>query len=166
MNKYERLKIELASAGTGKMKAFGNSMLPILKSGSLLTFARAVDYDIGDIVFCKVKGRYIDAHKIIKSEAGKGFLIANNHGGSGKDKRNLVTITDGTNHPGMRRVEDAITAHVRAGNTVDVIVKPIYKGNNLIPESVHIFAMDQNHNIIANHNIPNGAFQHHKSGCC
>jgi len=80
MNKYERLKIELASAGTGKMKAFGNSMLPILKSGSLLTFARAVDYDIGDIVFCKVKGRYIDAHKIIKSEAGKGFLIANNHG--------------------------------------------------------------------------------------
>jgi hypothetical protein len=80
MNKYERLKNELASAGTGKMKAFGNSMLPILKSGSLLTFTRTTDYKIGDIVFCKVKGRYIDAHKIIKSEAGKGFLIANNHG--------------------------------------------------------------------------------------
>lgn len=28
MNKYERLKNELASAGTGKMKAFGNSMQP------------------------------------------------------------------------------------------------------------------------------------------
>jgi hypothetical protein len=40
MNKYKRLKIELASAGTGKMKAFGNSMLPILKSGSLLTSHR------------------------------------------------------------------------------------------------------------------------------
>ena len=62
------------------MKAFGNSMLPILKSGSLLTFVRATDYKIGDIVFCKVKGRYIDAHKIIKCEAGKGYLIANNHG--------------------------------------------------------------------------------------
>ena len=80
MNKYERLKTELASAGSGKMKAFGSSMLPILKSGSLLTFIRAEDYKVGDIVFCKVKGRYIDAHKIVKSEAGKGFLIANNHG--------------------------------------------------------------------------------------
>ena len=49
MNKYERLKNELASAGSGKMKAFGNSMLPILKSGSLLTFVRATDYGIGDI---------------------------------------------------------------------------------------------------------------------
>ncbi|MBS1663370.1 MAG: S24 family peptidase [Bacteroidetes bacterium] len=80
MNKYERLKNDLASAGTGKMKAFGNSMLPVLKSGSLLTFTQAADYNIGDIVFCKVKGRYIDAHKIIKIEPGKGYLIANNHG--------------------------------------------------------------------------------------
>ncbi len=55
-------------------------MLPILKNGSLLTFAQATNYDVGDIVFCKVKGRYIDAHKVIKVEAGKGFLIANNHG--------------------------------------------------------------------------------------
>lgn len=80
MNKYERLKQELESAGTGKMKCFGNSMLPILKSGSLVTFNKADSYDIGDIVFCKVKGRYIDAHKIIKKDARKGFLIANNHG--------------------------------------------------------------------------------------
>jgi hypothetical protein len=80
MNKYERLKAELASAGTGKMKAFGNSMLPILKSGSLLTFIQAPEYKIGDIVFCKVRGRYIDGHKIIKIDPAKGFLIANNHG--------------------------------------------------------------------------------------
>lgn len=80
MNKYERLKNELALPGTGKMKAFGNSMLPILKNGSLLTFEPAADYQIGDIVFCKVKGRYIDAHKIIKKDKSKGFLIANNHG--------------------------------------------------------------------------------------
>jgi hypothetical protein len=80
MNKYERLKTDLASAGTGKMKAFGNSMLPILKSGSLLTFARASKYGIGDIVFCKVRGRFIDAHKIVKTDSARGFLIANNHG--------------------------------------------------------------------------------------
>ncbi|PBQ34557.1 hypothetical protein CNR22_23185 [Sphingobacteriaceae bacterium] len=80
MNKYERLKQELQSSGTGKMKCFGNSMLPILKSGSLLTFKKEENYKIKDIVFCKVKGRFIDAHKIIKTDAAKGFLIANNHG--------------------------------------------------------------------------------------
>ncbi|AXY76374.1 S24 family peptidase [Paraflavitalea soli] len=80
MNKYLRLKDELSLAGTGKMKAFGNSMLPVLKDGSLLTFEKADNYEIGDIVFCKVKGRYIDAHKIIKKDTTKGFLIANNHG--------------------------------------------------------------------------------------
>lgn len=80
MNKFERLKTALENQGCGKMKAFGNSMLPILKSGSLLSFEKATDYKIGDIVFCKVKGRYIDAHKIIKTDNNKGFLIANNHG--------------------------------------------------------------------------------------
>lgn len=80
MNKFERLKSELETAGTGKMKAFGSSMLPILKSGTLLTFEKANEYSIGDIVFCKVKGRYIDAHKIVKTDTNKGYLIANNHG--------------------------------------------------------------------------------------
>jgi len=80
MNKFERLKTDLETKGTGTMKAFGSSMLPILKSGSKLTFIKTEQYAIGDIVFCKVKGRYIDAHKIVRTEAAKGFLIANNHG--------------------------------------------------------------------------------------
>ncbi len=80
MNKYQKLQLELETSGTGKMKCFGNSMLPILQSGSLLTFKKEEDYNVKDIVFCKVKGRYIDAHKIIKTDAHKGFLIANNHG--------------------------------------------------------------------------------------
>jgi SOS-response transcriptional repressor LexA len=80
MNKYLRLIEELNEKGNGKMKCFGNSMLPILKSGSLLTFQKSEQYNVGDIVFCKVKGRIIDAHKIIKTDANKGFLIANNHG--------------------------------------------------------------------------------------
>lgn len=62
------------------MKAFGNSMTPILKSGALLTFKKFTDYEIGDIVFCKVKGRFIDAHKIIKKDSNRGYLIGNNHG--------------------------------------------------------------------------------------
>ncbi len=80
MNKYLRLKEELELTGTGKMKCFGQSMMPILKSGSLLTFRKEDNYQIGDIVFCKVKGRIIDAHKIIKTDTSKGYLIANNHG--------------------------------------------------------------------------------------
>lgn len=79
-SKYLRLIEELNSNGQGRMKAFGNSMLPILKSGSLLTFKKFEEYQINDIVFCKVKGRYIDAHKIIKTDKSKGYLIANNHG--------------------------------------------------------------------------------------
>lgn len=62
------------------MKCFGSSMTPILKSGSLLTFVRQNEYSIGDIVFCKVKGRYIDAHKITKIDSDGKYMIANNHG--------------------------------------------------------------------------------------
>lgn len=80
MNKYERLKAELEKEGIGKMKCFGNSMLPIIKSGSLLTFTKKESYEVGDIVFCKVKGKYIDAHKVTKIDAGKGYMIANNKG--------------------------------------------------------------------------------------
>jgi SOS-response transcriptional repressor LexA len=80
MNKFERLKQDLEVSGRGKMKAFGSSMLPILKSGTLLTFEKMSDYRIGDIVFCKVKGRYIDAHKVVKVDTNKGYLIANNRG--------------------------------------------------------------------------------------
>lgn len=80
MNKYLKLKEELELTGSGQMKGFGNSMLPIIKSGSLLFYSKKENYQVGDIVFCKVKGRFIDAHKIIKEDKHKGFLIANNHG--------------------------------------------------------------------------------------
>lgn len=80
MNKYQQLQTELENSGTGKMTCFGNSMLPVLKSGSRVTFRKEAYYKVRDIVFCKVKGRYIDAHRIIKADPDKGFLIANNHG--------------------------------------------------------------------------------------
>lgn len=79
-NKYIFLMADLEQTGTGTMKAFGSSMMPILKSGSLLRFEAHLDYEVGDIVFCKVKGRFIDAHKIVKKDPNRGYLIANNHG--------------------------------------------------------------------------------------
>ncbi|WP_160717973.1 hypothetical protein [Chitinophaga solisilvae] len=36
-----------------------------------------------------------------------------NHGGSNDIADNPVTLTGGSNHTGMRRMEDAITAYVR-----------------------------------------------------
>lgn len=85
MSKYLRLKADLEATGVGKMTCFGNSMMPILQSGSTLCFEQQEEYEIGDIVFCKVRGRFIDAHKIVaKKAAGNGnrwmYLIANNKG--------------------------------------------------------------------------------------
>jgi len=80
MNKYTILIDALNDVGEGKMKAFGNSMQPIIESGSLLMFKKKDEYQVNDIVFCKVRGRYIDAHKIIKKDTNKGYLIANNKG--------------------------------------------------------------------------------------
>jgi len=78
--KHVRLQNELATVGTGKMKAFGQSMLPMLKSSVTLTFEKRDDYNVNDIVFCKVGGRFIDAHKITKEDPSKGWLISNNQG--------------------------------------------------------------------------------------
>jgi hypothetical protein len=80
MNKYEQLKKQLEETGVGQMKCFGNSMIPIIESGVLLVFQKQVNYEIGDVVFCKVKGRYIDAHKITKKDSNGRYMISNNHG--------------------------------------------------------------------------------------
>jgi hypothetical protein len=79
MNKYEVLKSALEMGKDGTMKCYGNSMLPILTNPSTCTYRREPFYRIGDIVFCKVKGRYIDAHKITAVRKGK-YLISNNKG--------------------------------------------------------------------------------------
>jgi len=79
MNKYQNLIEQLEKTGTGKMKCFGNSMTPILETGGLLTFVKQDKYKVGDIVFCKVSGRFIDAHKITKQDSQGRSMIANNH---------------------------------------------------------------------------------------
>lgn len=80
MNKYERVKLELEIKGTGSMRCFGDSMLPIIKSGSKITFEVKDDYKVGDIVFCVVGGYWIDAHIITKKDPKRGFMIANYDG--------------------------------------------------------------------------------------
>jgi SOS-response transcriptional repressor LexA len=80
MNKYHRLLKDLKEHGVGKMKVFGHSMMPIIKTGSTLTFETADDYEVGDVVFSKVKGRFIDAHKITKKDPSGRYLISNNKG--------------------------------------------------------------------------------------
>jgi hypothetical protein len=80
MNKYQRLQEDLLNAGTGTMKCFGNSMLPILSNPATNTYKAQKSYRVDDIVFCKVRGRYIDAHKITKVAADGQYLISNNKG--------------------------------------------------------------------------------------
>lgn len=80
MDKHQRLIEDLSTTGTGTMKCHGSSMLPILENPSTCTYRRQEAYAVGDIVFCKVNGRFIDAHKIVKIGADGRYLIANNRG--------------------------------------------------------------------------------------
>jgi len=83
MTKYERVQKELAAGQEGSMKVFGHSMEPIIYTGTKLTFKAYPEYQVDDIVFCKVKGRIIDAHKITQIrtlKTKKQYLIANNKG--------------------------------------------------------------------------------------
>jgi hypothetical protein len=80
MNRYQRLITELETTGRGTMKCFGNSMFPILPNPALCIYFKEKTYDVGDIVFCKVNGRFIDAHIITKVGNDGRYLIANNRG--------------------------------------------------------------------------------------
>ena len=59
----------------------GNSMLPKIKSGQkhLLSPISVEDVKVGDIVFCKVRGRYV-THLVYALSETKGLLIGNNKG--------------------------------------------------------------------------------------
>jgi hypothetical protein len=78
--KYQRAMDELKRTGVTTMRVFGNSMTPIISSGTELVFITSDDYGVGDIVFCRVRGRIIDAHKITAKNPKRGWLISNNHG--------------------------------------------------------------------------------------
>ena len=79
VHKYTRLQNELETIGYGDMKCIGNSMMPRIKSHSIVTFVKQEKYNVGDIVFCKVKGN-VYVHLILKKDSRKGYLIGNNKG--------------------------------------------------------------------------------------
>lgn len=60
----------------------GNSMVPLIKSGQehKISPISIEDVDIGDIVYCKVKGNYY-THLVKAKDIIKGLLIGNNRGG-------------------------------------------------------------------------------------
>jgi hypothetical protein len=60
----------------------GNSMSPIIKSGQdhRLAPVELKDLNVGDIVFCKVKGNYY-THLVKAKNEVRGVLIGNNKGG-------------------------------------------------------------------------------------
>lgn len=63
----------------------GNSMLPRIESGDLVTVSPDIsDIKEEDILFCKVKGKYyVHLLKAIKTEGDKKvYLIGNNKGGT------------------------------------------------------------------------------------
>ena len=61
----------------------GNSMSPLIKSGQNHILAPVKDADkeveVGDIVYCKVKGNFYT--HLVKAKGTRGFLIGNNKGG-------------------------------------------------------------------------------------
>ena len=82
-------------------------MTPILKSGSILTFVKEEDYEVGDVIFCKVRGRVIDAHLVSQKSAKRGFLISNNHGlDNGWTKKVYGRVTAINGVPFGRKVRD------------------------------------------------------------
>ena len=66
----------------------------------------------------------------------RGHLISRLLGGSGTDARNLATIYQNpVNTPIMRGFEQQVANAVRAGETVNYTVQPIYRGSELIPRA-------------------------------
>jgi len=59
----------------------GNSMLPIIKSGQehKLSPAQWETVEVGDVVYCKVRGNYY-THLVKAKNNDRGCLIGNNHG--------------------------------------------------------------------------------------
>ena len=80
MNKYEWALEQLISQGEVTFKVFGTSMMPLIKTESILTFKKTDDYQVGDVVFCRVHGNYIDAHLVTQIDSKGRYLISNNHG--------------------------------------------------------------------------------------
>lgn len=72
----------------------------------------------------------------------RGHLLGKQLGGSGSERKNLVTLfQNSVNSPIMRDYENAVRKAVEAGEIIEYSVTPIYDGNNLIPSFIHMKAV-------------------------
>lgn len=82
MNPNILRKIQRLEAGESFITSEpGNSMLPLYKSNEkhLVTPIRWQECNVGDVVFCKVRGACV-THKVYAIDSNKGCLIGNNKG--------------------------------------------------------------------------------------
>lgn len=79
MINYKLLRLQ--SGETFITSEKGNSMIPLIHSDQKHEIAPCTleQCNIGDVVYCKVKGRFL-THKVIAKNSTKGALIANNSG--------------------------------------------------------------------------------------
>jgi uncharacterized membrane protein len=93
---HERKRRRLQNGESFVTREKGNSMTPFIKSGQdhVLTPTRWEDCLVGDIVFCKVKGRYY-THLVKAKSAEKGLQIGNCRGNiNGWTKNVFGKVTD------------------------------------------------------------------------
>jgi hypothetical protein len=80
MAKHER-QIHLEAGETVKRSAKGRSMEPRIMNGQeyLQEPVKLEDVKVNDIVFCKVRGKYMN-HLVTAIDKQRGLQISNNHG--------------------------------------------------------------------------------------
>lgn len=80
MKNYKLEKLQNGETFTTSEK--GNSMVPLIKSGQehILQPTNWEECEEGDIVYCKVKGKFF-THLVKGKNSEKGLLIGNNKGG-------------------------------------------------------------------------------------
>ena len=80
MNRNYKLE-RLQNGESFVTKERGNSMVPLIKSNQEHKLAPATldDVNVGDIVYCKVSGRFF-THLVTAKDLNKGCQISNNHG--------------------------------------------------------------------------------------
>ncbi|CAN5839326.1 hypothetical protein BH11PSE1_BH11PSE1_19770 [soil metagenome] len=77
-----------------------------------------------------------------KFKEARGHLLAKQLGGSGRDPRNLVTLTQApSNSPQMRDLENGVRRRVQAGEVVEYSAMPLYTPGALPPARILLTAL-------------------------
>ena len=93
MRNYKLEKLEKGETFVTSEK--GNSMSPIIKSGQdhKLSPVELKDCNVGDVVYCKVRGNFYT--HLVKGKGDRGLLIGNNKGGiNGWTKQVFGKVTE------------------------------------------------------------------------